>query len=84
MNDLITERPSQHQYRKPLDLLIQKSNQISFRYKSFRNLAPTTRNTLPAEIQALIKLHEFKTRTRQVYNGPRKVKTIEAILSVNQ
>ena len=62
MNDLITERPSQHQYRKPLDLLIPKSNQISFGYKSFRILAPTTWNTLPAEIQALTKLDEFKTK----------------------
>ena len=59
-NDLVTERPSQHQYRKPLDLLIPKSNQISFGYKSFRTLAPTVRITLPAEIQELTKLDEFK------------------------
>ena len=30
MNEVITERPSQHQYRKPLDLLIPKSNHITF------------------------------------------------------
>ena len=47
MNDLITERPSQHQYRKPLDLLIPKSNQITFGYNySFRTLAPTIWNKL--------------------------------------
>ena len=66
MNDLITERPSQHQYRKPLDLLIPKSNQISFGYKSFRTLAPTIWNTLPAEIQALTKLDEFKTKIGKI------------------
>ena len=62
INDLITERPSQHQYRKPLDLLIPKSNQIRLRYKSFQTLALTIWNTLPAEIQALTKLDEFKTK----------------------
>ena len=62
MNELITERPSQHKYRKPLDLLIPKSNQITFGYKSFRTLAPIVWNTLPAEIQALTKLDEFKTK----------------------
>ena len=62
MNDLITERPPQHQYRKPLDLLIPKSNQITLGYKSFRTLAPTIWNTLPAEIQALPKLDDFKTK----------------------
>ena len=51
MNELITERPSQHKYRKPLDLLIPKSNQITFGYKSFRTLAPIVWSTLPAEIQ---------------------------------
>ena len=61
MNDLITERPSKHQYRKPLDLLIPKSNQISFGYKSSRTLAPTIWNTLPDEIQAMTKLDDFKT-----------------------
>ena len=62
MNELITERPSQHQYRKPLDLLIPKSNQITFGYNSFRTLAPTLWNKLPAEIQALTKLEDFRTK----------------------
>ena len=62
MNDLITERPPQHQYRKPLDLLIPKSNQITLGYKSFRTLAPTIWNTLSAEIQALTKLDDFITK----------------------
>ena len=66
MNELITARPSQHQYRKPLDLLIPKSNQITFGYKSFRTLAPTVWNTLPAEIQAQTKLEEFKTKIGRI------------------
>ena len=61
MSELITTRPSQHQYRKPSDLLIPKSNQITFEYKSFRTLAPKILNTLPAEIQALSMLKEIKT-----------------------
>ena len=66
MNELITARPLQHQYRKPLDLLIPKSNQITFGSKSFRTLAPTVWNTLPAEIQALTKLEEFKTKLGKI------------------
>ena len=66
INELITERPSQHQYRKPLDLLIPKSNQITFGYKSFRTLAPIVWNTLPAEIQALTKLDEFQTKIAKI------------------
>ena len=66
INELITERPSQHKYRKPLDLLIHKSNQITFGYKSFRTLAPIVWNTLPAEIQALTKLDEFKTKIDKI------------------
>ena len=66
MDDLITKRPSKHQYRKPLDLLIPKSNQISFGYKSFRTLAPTIWNTLPAEVQALTKLNDFKTKIGKI------------------
>ena len=60
MNELITERPSQHKYRKPLDLLNPQSHQITFGYKSFRTIAPIVWNTLPAEIQALTKLEELK------------------------
>ena len=60
MNDLITKRPSQNQCRKPLDLLIPRSNQITFEYKSFRTLATAIWVTLPAEIQALTKLDNFK------------------------
>ena len=61
-NGLNTKRPSQHQYRKPLDLLIPKSNQICFGQKSFQTLVPTIWNTLPAEIQALTKLEDFKSK----------------------
>ena len=64
MNDLITKRLSKPQYRKPLD--IPKSKQISFRYKSSRTLAPTIWNTLLAEIQALAKLDEFKTKIGKI------------------
>ena len=35
MNELVTEIPSQHKYRKPFDLLIPKSSQITFGYKGF-------------------------------------------------
>ena len=66
MNDLIAERPSQHQYRKPLNLFIPKSNQISFLFKSFRTLAPTIWNTLPTEIQALTKLDEFESKIGKI------------------
>ena len=67
MNDLITERPSQYQYSKPfLDLLIPKSNQISFGYKIIRTLPPTIWNTLSAEIQALTKLDEWKTNKTSI------------------
>ena len=66
ITELITERPSQNQYREPLDLLIPKSNQITFGYKSFRTLAPIVWNTLPAEIQALTKLDEFKTKIDKI------------------
>ena len=62
MNELITERPSQHKCRKPLDLLIPRSNQITFGYKSFRTLAPIVWNTLPAEIQALKSLTNLKLK----------------------
>ena len=62
MNDLITEKLPQHHYRKPLDLLNPKPNQISFGYKSFQTLEPTIWNTLPAELQALNKLDDFKTK----------------------
>ena len=62
MNDPITERPSQHQYRKLLDLLITKSNQINIGYNSFRTLASTIWNTLPAEIQTLTKLENFRPK----------------------
>ena len=72
MNDLITKRPSQNQYRKPLDLLIPKSNQISFGYKSFRILALTIWNTLLAEIQALTKLNESKTKIGKINCVPAK------------
>ena len=66
MSELITARPSQHRYRRPLDLLIPKSNQITFGYKSFQTLAPTVWNTLPAEIQALTKNEEFKTKLGKI------------------
>ena len=46
---------------------ILKSNQTSVGYKSFRTLAPTIWNTLPAEIQALTKLDEFKTNIDKIY-----------------
>ena len=64
MNDPITERPSEHRNRKPLGLLIPKLNQITFGYNNFRNLAPTIWNTLPAEIQALTNLDDFRTKRR--------------------
>ena len=66
MNDLITERPSQHKYRKPSDLLMPKSNQITLGYKSFRALAPIAWNTLPAEMQARTTLEEFQTKKGQI------------------
>ena len=66
MNELITERPLQHKYRIPLDLLIPKSNQITFGYKSFRTIAPKVWNTLHAEIRALTKLEEFQTKIGKV------------------
>ena len=62
MSELITDRLPQHQYRKPLELLIPKSSQITFGYKNFRTRAPTIWNTFTAEIQALTKLEESKTK----------------------
>ena len=66
MNDLITERPSHHEYIKPLDVLIQKSNHITFGYKSLRTLVPIVWNTLLAEIQVQTKLGEFKTKIGKI------------------
>ena len=66
VSELIANRLSQHSYWKSLDLLIPKSNQITFAYKSFQTLAPTVWNTLPAEIQALTKLEEFKTKLGKI------------------
>ena len=52
--------------RKALDLLMPKSNQITYGYKSFRTLAPIVWNTLFAEIQALPKFDEFQTKKGKI------------------
>ena len=65
MNVLSTKEPLNVNTENP-DLLILKSNQISFGYKRFRTLGPTIWNILSAEIQALTKIDEFKTKIGKI------------------
>ena len=64
--NLLRKDPRNTYVENLLDLLIQKSNQITLTYKSFRTLASKVWSTLPVELQALSKLEQSKTKTGEI------------------